>query len=148
MNGPSKETPGLVPSSLSRPADILPNWCQGRPAAVDIHVISPLQQSTLAKAASTLAKAASTPGHALQVGTRRKFASNLSACRAMGAECIPLVAETLGGLSEDSIHTIRAIGRDIGLRLSSPNPSISKHLLVFRPCKIIILVYHPTFSGN
>ena len=39
------------------------------------------------------------------------------------------LAETLGGLSEDSIHTIRAIGRDIGLRLSAPNPSISsKHL--------------------
>ena len=29
---PSKETPGLVPSSLSRPADVLlPNWCQGLP---------------------------------------------------------------------------------------------------------------------
>ena len=120
---PSKETPGLVPSSLSRPADILlPNWCQGHPATLDIHVIFPLQQSTPAKAPSS-------PGHALQVGTRSKLASNLSACRAVGAECIPLVAETLGGLSEDSIHTIRAIGHDIGLHLSSPNPSISsKHL--------------------
>ena len=107
---PSKETPGLVPNSLLRPADILlPNWTQGRPAALDIHVISPLQQLTLAEAAST-------PGHALQVGTRRKLSSNLSACRDAGAECIPIVAETLGGLSEDSIHTVRAIGRAIGLR--------------------------------
>ena len=77
----------------------------------------------------TLVEAASTPGHALQVGTRRKLASNLSACRAVGAECIPLLAETLGGLSEDSILNIRAIGRAIGLRTSSPDPSISsKHL--------------------
>ena len=138
---PSKETPGLVPSSLSRPADILLlNWCQG--------VISPLQQSTLAKAAST-------PGHALQVGTRRKLASNLSACRAVGAECIPLVAETLGGLSEDSIHTIRAIGHDIGLRLSSPNPSISsKHLFgrvaiaLWRGNASLWLHRHPTLPPS
>ena len=146
---PSKETSGLVPSSLLRPADILlPNWCQGRPAALDIHVISPLQQSTLAKAAST-------PGHALQVGTRHKLASNLSACRAVGAECIPLVAETLGGLSKDSIHTIRAIGRDIGLRLSSPNPSISsKHLFgrvaiaLWRGNASLWLHRHPTLPPS
>ncbi len=40
--GPSKETPGLVPDSASRPADVLlPNWTNGRPAALDVHVISP-----------------------------------------------------------------------------------------------------------
>ena len=120
---PSKETPGFVPNSLARPADILlPNWHQGRPAFVDVHVISPLQQLTLAEASSI-------PGHALLVGTRRKLASNLPACRAMGAECIPLVTETLGGLSEDAIHTIRAIGHAIGIRSCSPDPSTStKHL--------------------
>ena len=146
---PSKETPGLVPSSLSRPADILlPNWCQGRPAALDIHVISPLQQLTLAEVAST-------PGHALQVGTCRNLASNLSACRAVGAECIPLVAETLVGLSEDSIHTIRAIGRAIGLRSSSPNPSISsKHLFgrvaiaLWRGNASLWLHRHPTLPPS
>ena len=45
---PSKETPNLVPNSQSRPADILiPNWSRGRPAALDVHVISPLQRQTL-----------------------------------------------------------------------------------------------------
>ena len=40
---PTREAPGLVPSSLSRPADVLlPNWSQGRPAALDVHVISPM----------------------------------------------------------------------------------------------------------
>ena len=69
---PSKETPGLLASSLSRPADILlPNWKGGHPAALDVHVISPLQQQTLNEASFT-------PGHALQV---RKLASSLSACR-------------------------------------------------------------------
>ena len=53
---PSKEAPNLVPDSSVRPADILlPNWNRRRPAAADVHVISPLQQLTLAEAASTLA---------------------------------------------------------------------------------------------
>ena len=58
----SKETPNLVPDSQSRPADILiPNWSFGCLAALDVHVISPLQQQTVGEAAST-------PGHALEVG--------------------------------------------------------------------------------
>ena len=67
--------PNLVPNSLSRPADILlPIWNHGHPAALDIHVISPLQQQTVGKANFT-------PGHVLQVGIQRKLASHLSACR-------------------------------------------------------------------
>ena len=53
---PSREMPYLIPSSLSRPADILlPTWSRGRPAALDVHVISPLQQQIMGESASTLA---------------------------------------------------------------------------------------------
>ena len=82
---PSKN---LVPNSQSRPADILnPNRSRCRPAALDVHVISPLQRQTLGQAAST-------PGHALEVGTRRKLASHLSACHSVGVEFIPLQQRT------------------------------------------------------
>ena len=65
-------TLGLLASSLSWPADILlPNWKWGHLAALDVHVISPLQQQTLNKASFT-------PGHALQVGLNRKLASFIS----------------------------------------------------------------------
>ena len=51
---PTKEAPSLIPDSSMRPADVfLPNWSRGRPAAVDVLVISPLQQQTLAEAAYT-----------------------------------------------------------------------------------------------
>ena len=71
---PSREASGVVPDSLSRPADILlPTWRHGRPAALDVHVISPLQQLTLHEAAST-------PGHALEVGVQRKLSAHLSVC--------------------------------------------------------------------
>ncbi len=122
--GPSKETPGLVSDSASRPADVLlPNWTNGRPAALDVHVISPLQSLTLSEAART-------QGHALQVGVQCKLASNLPNCRSMpmGLTCIPLVAETLGGLAEDFISTIRDIGRSIGLRSGAEDKTTTKHL--------------------
>ena len=120
---PSKETPGVIPSSSARPADILlPTWSGGRPAALDVHVISPLQEQTVREASFT-------PGHALQVGVQRKLTSSLSACRSSGTDFIPLVAEALGGLAEDAISTISAIGRAINNRTGSTDLSTScKHL--------------------
>ena len=82
---------GILPN-FGRPADIyLPTWSRGRPATLDVHVISPLQQQTLGEAAFS-------PGHALQVGVQRKLSSHLSNCRSAGLEFIPLVFETLGFL--------------------------------------------------
>ena len=74
-------------------------------------------------------EASHTPGHALQVGVCRKLSAHLSVCRSTGTDFIPLVAETLGGLGEDTIRTVAAIGRAIGDRSGSPDPSsTSKHL--------------------
>ena len=101
---------------------LLPNWSSGRPAALDVHVISPLQQQTIVEAAHT-------PGHALQIGVRRKLSAHLSACRSTGTDFIPLVAKTLVGLAEDTIQTVAAIGRAIANCSGSPDPSLtSKHL--------------------
>ena len=98
-----------MPDSATRPADfLLPNWCNGRPAALDIHVISPLQPLTLSEAAYT-------QGHALQVGMQWKLNANLSNCRYAGVEFIPMVVETLGSLASDFISTVSAIGRSVGL---------------------------------
>ena len=69
---------------------LLPNWSHGRQAALDVAVISPLQQLTVAEAAVT-------PGHALEVCVSRKLSANLPSCRAAGVECVPMVVEALGG---------------------------------------------------
>ena len=120
---PTKEAPSLVPSSCSCPADILlPHWSRGCPAALDVSVISPLQQPTLAGAASS-------PGHALRVGVRRKISSNLPACRSAGVDFLPIFVETLGGGCPDAIATICSIGQALGQRLNSTDPADStKHL--------------------
>ena len=120
---PIKEAPRLVPNSNARPADILlPTWSHGRPAALDVHIISPLQQQLVTQAASI-------PGHALEVGIHRKLSSHLSECRAAGVDFFPLVAETLGGLAKDTITMIRSIGKALGQRSNPLDPqSCSKHL--------------------
>ena len=112
-----------MPNSLSRPADLfLFNWSRGRPAALDVHVISPLQQQRLKEATSTL-------GHAFEIGIKCKLTSHLSACRSVGVEINPFVIETLGGSNEDTISTIHTLGQAIGKRVTAPDPSISfKHL--------------------
>ena len=103
--------PNLVPDSLSRPADILlPTWNHGRPTALDIHVISSLQQQRMGEAAFT-------PGHALQIGVQRKLASHLSACQSVGVDLIPIMTEVFSVLAEDTIPIIRASGEAIGWRV-------------------------------
>ena len=69
--GPSKEALGLIPRSLAQPADIfIPHWSLGGLVALDVLVVSPLQELTVAEAAFT-------QGHALQGGIQRKLASSL-----------------------------------------------------------------------
>ena len=90
--------------------------------ATHIHIISPLQQLTVAGAASR-------HGHALEVGVHWKLASHLSECSSTGVDFIPLVAETLGGLAKGTISTVRVIGKFLGHRVSPSDPSTStKHL--------------------
>ena len=116
----------MVADSCSRPADILlPTWHHGRPAALDVHVISPLQDLTIHETAVT-------PGHALNVGVQRKLTSHLASCRATDVEFVPIVAETLGGLGEDSISIIRTIGKAISQCVSPDNSTITTTHLFHR----------------
>ena len=122
---PRKEVPS---GSQSRPADVyLPNWKRGQPAALDVTVISTLQQLTLQGAASV-------QGHALIVGEERKMAAHAQSCRAVGVSFLPLVMETLGGWSEEAAKTISSIGRLLGQRLGSPPSDSIRHL--FQRCAI------------
>ena len=119
--GPTREVPGLVVDSMSRPADIfLHIWHQGCPVALDIHINSPLQQQLVHEAASM-------PGYALEIGTQRKLTSHLAPCRDARVEFIPVVAETLGGFFEDTIGIISYLATPISQRMDSSDPSSHNH---------------------
>ena len=119
---PRREVPSLIPGSQSRPADVyLPNWHRGCPAALDITVISPLQQATIQGAAST-------QDHALLVAEARKFSAHGMQCQSAGITFIPCAIETVGGMSILAAETIANIGRLLGQRLGLPPHESTRHL--------------------
>ena len=74
----------------TRPADVLvPNWDLGKPAAFDLTVASPLNQSILNEVCVTA-------GSSARVSEQRKHASNDVKCSELGWSCIPLAVETYG----------------------------------------------------
>ena len=88
---PRKEMPSLVPGRASRPADVfLPTCERGQPAALDVTIVSTLQNRTVARAASVL-------GYALSVARERKVTAHSEACQSAGVSFVPMVVETLGG---------------------------------------------------
>ena len=119
---PRKEVPSLIPGSCSRPADVfLPTWCGGRPAALDVSVISTMQPLTISGAANN-------QGYALKIAEERKRAAHNEACRSVGVTFTPLVIESLGRWSDDAIGTISRIGRLMGQRSGSPPAEATRHL--------------------
>lgn len=120
---PRREIPYLVPDSLSRPADVfLPSWLHGRPAALDVTVVSPLQ-------AQVIQQAASVQGSALSVAEQRKRSVHLADCQRVGVSFLPMAVESLGGWSRDALSTIRLIGHHLGTRIGLPPQDVSHHLL-------------------
>ena len=101
---PRRKVPSLR-ETRRHPADIfLPNWSGGRPAALDVAVISPMQSLTLECAAIT-------PGHALRIAEERKLVSHGEECRLAGVSFIPLVLECSGGWGQDLIDVVKSNGR-------------------------------------
>ena len=128
---PLKEFSHLIPNRQSRPADIfLPNWDRGRSAALDVSVISTLQNLTVSGAAST-------SGYALQVGEAKKKATLEAHCNTAGISFVPFLFESLGGISDLASKTIRRIGRHLGQRVGAP-PAWS-HLQALSSFKSVLL---------
>ena len=107
----------------------LPNWDRGRPAALDVSVISTLQQLTLSGAANVT-------GYALSVAEDRKRASHEASCRDVGVSFVPLIFESLGGLSDLGCKTLHSIGRQLGLRVGVPISDSVRHL--FQRCSVCL----------
>ena len=117
--GPRREVP-VSGNSQSRPADVyIPNWNRGRPAALDLTVISPLQRATLREAATAA-------GHALAIAKRRKLSHHLTECQRHGIDFLPLAVESLGGWEADAEKQIDEIARFQTIRAS--NPHARRHL--------------------
>uniref|UniRef100_A0A1X7U3M7 Uncharacterized protein n=1 Tax=Amphimedon queenslandica TaxID=400682 RepID=A0A1X7U3M7_AMPQE len=114
--------PSLVPGSSVHPADVfLPQWKGGRPVALDITVISPLQEQRVATAAVV-------QGSSLGVAEARKLSLHAANCHQAGITFIPMAVEALGGWSSSASEVIGHISRLLALRLGHPLSETCHHL--------------------
>jgi hypothetical protein len=96
-------------------------WFQGRDAALDVTVTSPLQQAQIHRAAAEA-------GAALEAAKSRKMAKSYEKCRRVGVKFIPLAVETLGGWHEDAVFHISAIGRQLSRQSATSDGTATRHL--------------------
>ena len=97
--------PGLIPGSLSRPADIyVDNWVDGRKVAFDVSVTLPTQEALLFHAADR-------PAAAIEARKLSKNRHHFENCRSQGIFFQPLVCETFGGWDRDAIAFLKELAR-------------------------------------
>ena len=102
---PQKEMPGLIPGTLSRPADIfIHNWVDRRKIPFDVSVTSPTQDAVLLRAADH-------PGAAIEARKQSKNRAHFENCRAQGVYFQALVVETFGGWDSDALSFLKELGR-------------------------------------
>ena len=85
---------------------------------------------------ATIQAAAVTQGHALLVGEARKLAAHADACQAVGVSFIPVVLETLGGLSASAVSVVACLGQLLGQRMGISPADSTCHL--FQRCAIFL----------
>ena len=101
---PLKEERHLLPGTAARPGDVLlRRWSDGKDAALDVTVTSPL-------APSNLAAAAANPGGALAKAYQRKVRDTAQACLERGLVFLPIALETLGGMHQVTVAQLKKLG--------------------------------------
>ncbi|KAL5505646.1 hypothetical protein EMCRGX_G007111 [Ephydatia muelleri] len=86
---------------------LLPHWCMGKPAALDLSVTSPLNPLTLLEAGVTA-------GAAAKATEERKLKANTGKCADLGWVCVPVVAESYGAWGLTARDTWVPFGYIIG----------------------------------
>ena len=120
---PVKEGRFLLPGNDCRPADVLlPNWAAGRDAALDITVINPLQQATVAEAATT-------PGHSLDFAYERKMRGAFEECDRQGVSFIPLAFESLGGWHSSAVKEVKKIAQAMARQTGQDESEACSHAI-------------------
>ena len=97
--------PGLIPGTLSRPADIyVENWVDGRKVAFDVSVTSPTQEAVVFQAADR-------PAAAIEARKTTKNRAHFDNCRSEGIHFQPLVVESFGGWDKDALVFLKELSR-------------------------------------
>ena len=137
---PVKEGQHLLPGGNRRPADVLiPNWAQGRDAALDITSIHPLQCETVSRAATN-------PGHALNHAYDRKIRGSWEECRQAGIGFFPIVFESLGGVHKVAETEVKRLASAMARRVGQEEEEASRHS--FNRLSILLMKSNAAILSN
>ena len=119
---PAKEESSLLPGSDEKPADVfLPSWAQGRDAAIDVSVVSPLQRQLVKKAGEEM-------GSAAEKRFKEKNNKYFESCNNEGIQFYPLIVETFGGWHPDSEAIITKLASQSASQSGGVTAEVSRHL--------------------
>ena len=145
--GPKKEERHLLPGTIARPGDVtIRRWSNGRDAAIDVTVTSPL-------AASNVESAAAEAGASLDKAVQRKLRDTEEAVRQEGLVFLPFAVETLGGLHAGAVTQVKqiaaalAVARSKGLEESEATSQLfGKVSLTLMRSNAMMLSAHQQYS--
>ena len=120
---PVKEERHLLPGTAARPGDVfIRRWSDGKDAALDVTVTSPL-------ASSNLADATARPGGALEKAYDRKMRDTADACRQQGLVFLPIALETLGGMHHLAVNQLKRLGAALARHTGSDEREVVSQLM-------------------
>ena len=120
---PVKEERHLLPGTAARPGDVfIRRWSDGKDAALDVTVTSPL-------ASSNLADATARPGGALEKAYDRKMRDTADACRQQGLVFLPIALETLGGMHHLAVNQFKRLGAALVRHTGSDEREVASQLM-------------------
>ena len=99
----------------------LPHWTNGRDTAIDVTVVSSLQQALVDRAAAS-------PGAALVHAQSRKDTHSKDDCDAEGIEFCALPIEVLGGFSQKSVEIVSKLARQLARQTSQEESEVVAHV--------------------
>ena len=83
-------------------------------------VVNPLQQATVAGAATTA-------GHAITYAHQRKMRGAGDACRRQGITLMPVVVESLGGWGEGAVRVVRRLAGALARHTGQEEKDVLRH---------------------
>ena len=119
--GPRKEEPDLLSGNEMRPGDVfLPCFFKGRGAALDITVVTPIQDKLTERAAGT-------PGAAAEQAHTKKLNTYYERCRQEGIEFLPMAVETWGGWHPKARDIIKTLSTQMARQTGGDEQVIIRH---------------------
>jgi hypothetical protein len=119
---PKKEVAGLIPCTKKRPGDIvIPRWHDGRTAAIDVTIISPLQQPFLLDTARA-------GGFASKIAEDAKVQKHGDDCKQHNLIFLPFAMECTGGYGPTASHFLEVIVKNTCDRRYEPAYMISNKI--------------------